>query len=173
MEIEILKYYRVRQKLETKRLRSALKLNLPLTYIGFGVKYNPVDIVGLVFKEPYMIGIHGLKRRISIRFIDIVNIAIYYEDDGIEINKEPIVQIAGNNNPQGGIFLDLRDHKIYNLECSPFSIIKTQREVIADSFEELLNNLKLYELSNKDLNYFKEIEIEIPENTYNLKYKWE
>ena len=173
MEYSILKYFRKRQEVDANRLIETLNLDLPLSYIGFGLKYNPIDIVGLVIDKPYMIGVHGSKRRLSVRFVDISNIAIYYEDDGIQKREEPIVQIADNNNPQGGIFLDLRDRRIYNLETSPFLTHKKEREILADSFDELLDKLKLYELSNEDLNYLKEIEVDIAEEIYSLKYKWE
>lgn len=173
MKNSISKYFRIRQEIDVESLLSVLKLNLPTSYIGFGVKFNPIDIVGLVIEKPYMIGIKGEKRRLSVRFVDILNVSKYYEDDGSEFKEEPIVQIAGNNNPQGGIFLDLRDRKIYNLESSPFSILKEEREIIAESFDEFLESLKLYELSNKDLDYIKEIELKIPESVYRQKYKWE
>ena len=168
--MDILKYYRKR-KIELPEKQS--KLGLPDSYLDFAMNYNPVDIVRLITKSPYLLGFKINDKIIIIRFVEL-NCLSKYElrfEDGIY--TEPLVLIAGNNIPEGGIYLDLETGKIYNLEDELNRVEKEERELIAESFDQFLENLSLFELSNQDPEYCEKVDLEVPGNIDDLKYRWE
>lgn len=166
----ILKYFR-RRILELPQNQA--KLNLPDSYVDFALNYNPVDIVMLLTKNPYLIGIETKDKVIYVRFVEINCLTKYELTFKDRTYKESIVLIAGNNIPEGGIYLDLESGKIYNLEDEPFRVAKDGRELIAESFDELLRKLRLFELSNENIQYRNQIDLEVPKNKDDLKLPWE
>jgi len=169
----ILKYFRKRKEANKLNLRKFIELNLPHDYIGFCITYSPYDIVPLLTSQPYKIGYFFGGDILNVRFTDIANATWYKVDYGDEIYEEPIVQIAENNIPEGGIFLDTRDLGIYNFENEPSIVSMKDRIKIADSFSKFLSSLKLYQLSNEDSLYSDEIDLEVPSNIDDMKLPWE
>lgn len=169
----ILKYYRRRGHTGSINIERLLKLSLPYDYVGFGLTYNPEEIIPALTKNPYKIGYEFKNEVISVRFVDISNISWYKVDYGDEVYEEPLVLIADNNVPEGGIYLDTTNNGIYNLENEPLLISKNDRSKIAETFTEFLLSLKLYQLSNDDMAYCEEIDLSVPANKDSIRLPWE
>ncbi len=171
--MEILNYYRRRKSFDQFTINHLCKFDLPINYLGFIIKYHPLEITGLLTKEPHTIGVEIDDAIVKVNFLDIDNLHFYELDYGDEKYIEPIVQLAYNNIPEGGIFYDTGDGHIYNFFEYPEDIARDNRSPMFSSFDDFFSSLRLFKLSNIDINFYEEWEIQVPENKDELTFPWE
>lgn len=172
--MSVTKYYRRRSSLEHLSLERILKFNLSFRYIGFIVAYNPVQIVSLISNEPHAVGYTKKNGRlVKVDFLEIDSLMTYFIDYGDSQYSENIIKIADNNIPEGGIYYSLVDHKIYNFDCEPEDIPQEDRRAEFDSFESFFLSLNLYKLSNDNIDFKEEWDLDVPIDKDSLKFPWE
>lgn len=168
--MDISKYYRRRKPNEFIDIKLLLELNLPMNYIGFVVKYNTMDIAGLCTDIPIAIAVEHDQRLLRVEFVNPNHLGKYYVHDGDSFHYQNIVKIADNNIPEGGIFIDLDSHSIYNFSVEPASLPKDERVLICGSFDDFFNAISLYKRTE---NSFEKWDLEVPDNKDELLFPWE
>ena len=172
--MSVTKYHRRRKSIDSSLLERLLKFSFSHNYIGFVVTYDSDLLVSLVSKEPHAMGyLNKNERLVKVNFTQVDNLATYIIDYGDSQYSENIVKIAENNIPEGGIYYSLENHKIYNFNCEPEDIPQEERQAEFESFETFFEALKLFKLSNDNIDFKEEWDLDMPTDKDELKFPWE
>lgn len=170
----ILKYFKKRKVVNAIEFERLNNLNMPFDYMGFILKYDNTHITSLITSEPHAIGFVNDNNLISIYFLPVNELYIYQLHDGEIVYREDIVKIAENNyNPSGGIYMDMSDKYIYYLIDEPVLIEKSDRGLIAKSFYEFLEIIKIYKILDSESGSYVEWDLELMVDIEQLNFDWD
>lgn len=167
------RYYRRRKSFDIINLSILNALDLPFCYLGFIAKYHPLEITSLITDEPHGIGVVISSKFVKVSFLEADVLHRYEIDYGDSMYREDIVKIADNNIPEGGIYYDITDGCLYNLEVEPIDLPRKERKPIFCKVCLFFESLNLYKLSNSDTGFFERWELKVPSNKDDLVFPWE
>jgi len=171
--MQVIDYFRRRMSFHDFDLEKLSEMDLPYPFLGFIIKYRPLEITSLLTSQPHAIGFIYMGEVVRVSFIDAKNLHKYEVDYGESKYREDIIKIAENNITEGGIFYDISNKCIYNFLADPVDVPREHRKPVYDSMNTFLESLRLYKLSNDDIKFKEEWKITIPENKDLLLFPWE